>query len=228
MKNSWLWAVAVIFVLAPSLVKADSIQVQSTGATTVTVGGSGTTMYSNSNFNGWDVVISAGSSNSPGLSPFGIDLTVLATCSGSGTCAANPLNIFYSDINFNVPVAAGAFSTTYSATLGGGATTSELGWANNLNTLFALGGTNKVGPVGPFSGSGGFSTVTGGPAETGLYSLTLEDIFTAPSGTASSFSADASLTGTPVSTPEPSSLVLLGSALLALMLVKRRWEVMEN
>lgn len=228
MKLTSLWALVVAIGLTPSLAKADSIEIESTGATTVTMSGSGTTSYSNSNFNGWDIVISAGASKSPSLSPFGIDLTVLATCSGSGGCAADPLDVLYSDVNFNVPVAAGGFSTTYSATLGGGGTTSELGWANNSNTLFALGGTNKVGPVGPFSGAGGFATVTGGPAETGLYSLTLEDIFTATSGTATSFSADASLTGTPVSTPEPSSLVLLGSGLLALVLVKRSRPIMGS
>lgn len=229
MKKSLLYFAAVIVLVVPSFAKADSIEIESAGATTVTVSGSGTTSYTNANFNGWDITISAGASNSPKLTPFGIDLTVLATCSGSGACAANPLDIFYSDTNFNVPVSAGGFSTTYSATLAGGGTTSELGWANSTNTLFALGGTNKVGPVGPFSGTGGFATVTGGPAETGTYSLTLEDMFNAASGTGSLFSTDASLTGTPSTTsvPESSTFVFLGFGLLAIMALKRQGKMAQ-
>jgi hypothetical protein len=196
-----------------SIAAADSIQVVS-GATTITVPGTGAATYSNSNLNGWDITIAAGASNSPGLSPYGLDLTsISATCTG-GACSANPLDIFYSDTGFTGSVAAGGFQTTYSATITGSGTSTEIAWASSADTLFALGLGNKIGTtVGPFSASGGFGTSAGGPGLVGPYSLTIEEIFNDNGGSAS-FSADANVTAV----PEPSSLALLGSGLLMLPL----------
>jgi hypothetical protein len=204
-----------------SVASADSLQIASTGASTVTVAGSGsgTTMYANSNFNGWNILITFGSSNSPSLTPYGLDLTAVVTCSAGATCTANPLDIFYSDTNFNVPVAAGSFQDGYSATISGTGTgtTSEIGWANSGNTLFGLGLANKIGStVGPFSSTAAGTTL-GGPASAGPYSLTIEDIFTASSGPVS-FSTDASVTAT----PEPSEALMLGTGLLSLLGLVRR------
>jgi hypothetical protein len=208
---------ALLAVSVPSIAAADSVQVVS-GGTTVTVGGSGSTTYSNSNLNGWNITIAFGSSNSPNLSPFGLDLNVLASCNGAVSCASNPVDIFYSDTNFSAAVPAGGFQTTYSATITGSGTTNEIAWANSSNTLFALGGTNKIGAgVGSFSALGGFGTAAGGPAETGPYSLTIEDILNANGGSAS-FSTDANV----IAAPEPSSLALLGSGLLVLPLALKR------
>jgi hypothetical protein len=207
---------ALLAVSVPSIVAADSIQIVS-GGTTITVPGTGAATYTNANFNGWDITIAAGSSNSPGLSPYGLDLTsIAATCTG-GACSANPLDIFYSDTGFTGSVAAGGFQTTYSATITGSGTSTEIAWASSANTLFALGLTNKIGAtVGPFSASGGFGTSVGGPGEAGPYSLTLEEIFN-DNGGSSSFSADANV----IATPEPSSLLLLSSGLLMFPLA---WE----
>src|SRR5882724_3446905 len=64
----------------------------------------GTVAYANSNFNGWEINFTAGTSHSPNLSPFGLDLTSLtANCRG-GPCTTDPLIIAFSDINFAVPV----------------------------------------------------------------------------------------------------------------------------
>jgi hypothetical protein len=198
-----------------SVASADSIQVASTGATTVTLAGSGTTTYSNSNYNGWNILLTFGSSNTPGLSPYGLDLTALVSCN-SASCVANPLNISYSDTNFSVPISAGGFENGYSTTVGGSGSgsTSELAWANASNSLFALGATNKIGAgLGPFSGTNAGITV-GGPASVGPYSLTIQDTFTDTSGFVS-FSTDANLT----QTPEPSSFILLGLGLLTIPMV---------
>ena len=119
----------LLAVSTASIAAADSIMVVS-GATTITVAGTGTTTYSNPNFNGWNIITAVGSSNSSGLTPFGIDLTTLATCT-SGACLTTPLVVLYSDINFNVPVSAGGFQTAYSGSITGSGTTTELAWATS-------------------------------------------------------------------------------------------------
>lgn len=208
----WLNSIilGLILSLAVPVASADSLQLVS-GSTTVTVPGTGTTSYSNSNFNGWNIFISFGSSNSPGLSPYGLDLNALVTCNGAAACATKPLDIFYSDTGFTGSVPAGKFQTTYSATTTGSGATSEIAWANASNSLFATGAGNKIGETGPFNAAGGFGTATGGPGISGPYSLTIEEIFTDTSGVVS-FSTDANVT----KTPEPGSMVMLGTGLLGL------------
>ena len=55
---------ALLVASAVPIASADSIMIQSAGATTVTVSGGGP--YSNSNFNGWIIFLIAGASSSPG------------------------------------------------------------------------------------------------------------------------------------------------------------------
>jgi PEP-CTERM motif len=219
---------ALLAVSVPSIAAADSIELVSGVAPTITTsivaGGTYTTGTNPLNFfNGWEITVN-GSSSSPGLSPYGLDLQVLATCV-SGNCLTMPLDVFFTDTGFNVSVPAGGFQTTYSATDTGEGATRAITWADSTDTLFGGGlptgvGADHLGTVGPFSGSGGFGTASGGPAEgPTAYSLTIEDIFTAgPSGT-SSFSTDGNITAT---VPEPSSLALLASGLLVMILLKRR------
>jgi hypothetical protein len=186
------------------------------GATTVTIldngagdltSAAGTVTYSNASFNGWNILITSGTSNSPTLNPFGIDIASLtATCNG-GACATQSLKIDYSDINFNVPVGAGGFSTTFSSTQTGPGSTSESAWVSNSNTLFAK--TSLIGTVGPFSGSN-HATVTGGSAGVAPYSLTLEQVFSDATGGSVSFSVDGNITAT----PEPVSIAFLATSLI--------------
>ena len=214
--------VCALLVISVSFVAAaDEIEVVS-GASTATSSGSGTITYTNGAFNGWDINIAAGVSNSPGLSPYGLDLTVVASCA-SGNCLTAPLDVFLTDTGFTTPVPAGGFQTTYSATDTGGGSTRAVTWADSTNTLFGGGlptgiGADHLGTVGPFSGSGGFGTASGGPAESGTYSLTIEEILTAGASGTSSFSTDGNITAT----PEPSSLLLLLSGLVGLGFMKRK------
>jgi hypothetical protein len=167
----------------------------------------GTTTIAGS-LNGWTLNIVSGTSHSPGLSPFGLDITSLtASCGlGGGCTGANDLHVLFSDINFSVPVGAGGFTTTYSDTQTGAGSTSESAYFANTNTPFLE--TTLIGTVGPFTGTN-HGSASGGPiAAVPNYSLTLDQVFSA-AGTAS-FSVDGNVT----SVPEPAAVALLGAALL--------------
>jgi len=163
-------------------------------ASTTTVSGS---------LGGWTISITSGTSNSPGFHPFGLDVTSLtATCVGGG-CTANPLDIQYTDINFN-PAYPG-FVTAYSTTMVGAGSTSESAYFDNANALFAE--TTLIGTVGPFIATG-HGTVSGGVGAVAPYSLTLDQVFTAAGGPVS-FSSDGS-----ISVPEPGAVMLFGTVLV--------------
>lgn len=157
---------------------------------------------------GWTLSIVSGTSHSPGLIPFGLDISSLtASCSTASCTGANALDIQYSDIGFTTPVPIGGFLTSYSNTQSGTGTTSESAYFDNSNTLFAE--TTLIGAVGPFSGTSSGSA-TGGPiAAVPSYSLTLDQVFSG--GAATSFSVDGLVTS---GVPEPSALILFGTVLI--------------
>jgi len=172
-------------------------------------------IYSNTNLNGWSVVVTSGSSNSPGVSPFGIALlSVTATSTGP-----NELDIYFGDKNFSVPA---DFQMTFSLTKTGTGTGSgtEKGWVDNTNTGLPLpGGTpagGLIGTIGPFSTSN-TGTVVGGPKGVPLYGLTLEEILKDTSGT-DVFTANGILSPT----PEVSTMLLFGTGFLAVGFAMRR------
>lgn len=219
-KSMKIWLVCSLLAVSVTAAEADEIEVESVGATSVvTVGG----LYTNANYNGWDITVVAGANSSPSLSPYGLDLSVLANCT-SGNCLTDPLDVFYTAQNFTAAVPALGFQTTYSSTQTGAGTTRTITWADSTNTLFGGGipplAADHLGSVGSFSAPGGFGTVSGGPTEgPSPYSLTIEEIFSA-SGGVSSFSANGNITAATV--PIPPALALLGSGLLAAILLKRR------
>jgi len=166
----------------------------------------GTITYSNTNLNGWVISVTSGTSNSPGVDPFGIDLTSLtATCASGKPCSTDSLQVWFGDTSFNVP--ATGFQSDYSATItGSSASTSQKAWVDNTNTILGTG--SLIGTIGPFTSTGS-GTVFGGGAGIPPYSLTLEQIFSA-GGHSASFSADGNITAV----PEPGAVVLLGTALV--------------
>jgi hypothetical protein len=186
--------------------------------------GGGQIDYTNSNFNGWNLKIIVGTSNSPNNVQPGLDLTSLtATCVAATGCGTNVLDVLYTDINFNVPVAAGAWNNQYSTTItksgGTSGSTSQLAWVDTSNTLFGMPAAPGMLPtVGPFTTTNA-ATVSGGPTTgpfpvANPYSLTLEQTFTDNSKVSKAgitFSSDGSIDGTPV--PEPLSIILLGTLL---------------
>jgi hypothetical protein len=214
------WLVCALFAVTVPMVEADEIQVASPGASSIiTVGG----LYTDADYNGWDITVVAGSNSSPTLSPYGLDLSVLANCM-SGNCLTDPLDVYYTVLNFTATVPALGFQTTYSSTQTGAGTTRAITWADSTNGLFGGAipplGADHLGTVGAFSAPGGFGTASGGPSEgPSPYSLTIEEIFNA-NGAVSSFSANGNVTAAPV--PVPPAVVLLASGLVAAILLKRR------
>jgi len=187
------------------------------GANTVVcaVSGSGCTITSSSAtyvaapFFGWTVVISSGITNSPSLTPVGLDLSVQATC---GSCTS-PLDVYFSDIGFT-PTGGSLVSTDGVNDSGPGNSTTQSAWFSTANTDFAgsgLPGTGtgtKIGStIGPLVGVTSGTTSGAGPV-TSPYSLTIEQTFAASAG--AGYSTDGNLTGT----PEPGAIVLLGTILM--------------
>jgi len=159
-------------------------------------------------FGGWTISSEEGSSYSPLLAPYGIDIGSLqATCEPGGPCTTNPLEVLYSATSFGVYEPQNAFVTSYTGNVvgGTGTTTTETAWFDNNNNLFAE--TNEIGSVTltPTISSG--SAIGGSVAAVPPYSLTLDDVFTSP-GTGSSYSIDGDIIA-PV--PEPAALVLFGT-----------------
>ena len=159
--------------------------------------------------NGWTINIVSGTSHSPSLTPFGLDITSLTAVCNGVICPGtnNVLHVIYSDINFSVPVPAGGFTTSYSNTQSGNGSTSESAYFDNGNGLFSE--ATLIGTVGPFTGTN-HGTANGGPiAANPSYSLTLDQVFMAQPG-ATSFSVDGNITS---NVPEPAGIALFGTVL---------------
>jgi hypothetical protein len=204
---------AVLAVLTGALAFAGTstpeLDVMSGASNTGTiVGAAGSVSYSSSNFAGWDITIIAGASNSPGLIPFGLDLTSLSAECLAASCST--LTVDLSDIGYTQ--SAPGLTVGYSATdTGAAASTSESAYYSTGNGYFAT--TSLVGTVGPFAGGGTFAgSVAGpGPGSTTPYSLTLVNTFAGCSGSGcASYSSDSDLTAV----PEPASVTLFGAVLV--------------
>lgn len=182
--------------------------------------------YSNSNFMGWDIYSNlTGISNSPVLTPYGINLTgTVASCVNSNGC--DPLTVAVSDTGFTA--AAGSFESALSNIQTGSGSVMQQAYYDSTDTYF--GPNNQGGSLiggGPITltDSGYISTTGLGPIAGGsAYSLTLVDTFSSScvnSGCAS-FTIGGEITDPPSTVPEPGTLALFGSGLLGLALFMRR------
>ncbi|HUK90655.1 MAG TPA: PEP-CTERM sorting domain-containing protein [Blastocatellia bacterium] len=127
----------------------------------------------NNTFYGWTITTEVGVTGSgANLTPPpngsiqpALEVTSLtATCKSGAACGGSALDVFYSDINFDVPAYAGQWTNGYSATISGtyptSGTATQNAWVDPGNVLnggsaLAASGTSVAIPaVGPFIGSG--------------------------------------------------------------------------
>ena len=180
----------------------------------------GTDLISGS-INGWTINVVSGTSHTPGLVPFGIDVSSLtAGCSTASCTGANDLHVIFSDIGFNAVWPPITLDTDYSATINGSGSTSESAYYSNTDALFAE--THLIGTVGPFTATNHGSAFDSSHNQTAPYSLTLDQVFSAGANCATggcSFSVDGDISGV----PEPASVSLLGGVLLfAVGMIRRK------
>lgn len=198
------------------------------------VGAAGVVQYSNSNFEGWNIIIAFGNSLSPTLNPYGLDLKPTAIeCKKVGGCSE--LRIWLTDTDFTDP--AQNWTIGYSDTsLKAGTSTTLKAWVGTNNNPFEADGSDGRPATGTFLGAAGPLTSTTGDVTSSVvgptvgmgtggpnpYSLTLEALFSGCVGTnCGAYGGDAQITGT---IPEPASVALFGTvlALCASRLLKRR------
>lgn len=156
-------------------------------------------------FNGavgdWSINLTNGLSSGP-AHPV-MDLSSIDATSSS---SATPLTILLSDNGFTTPAATLSLQGTGHTVTGTGTSTYSA-YFDTANTLFAK--TNLIGTLGPFSAAYAASTTGPGPTIT-PYSLTEVLTLTAgPNGVR--WSTDSS-----IAAPEPGSLTLFGTMLIAL------------
>jgi|SwirhisoilCB2_FD_contig_31_27589244_length_829_multi_19_in_0_out_0_1 hypothetical protein len=208
----------------------------SSGATTHTeTGAAGTVVYTNGNFNGWEIDLAFGDSKSPGLDPFGLQLQATTIECKSRTTGAHSvpvecadLRIWLSDTDFAQQP---GFIVGYSLTSVSGSIgpTTMKSWVGPGNTLFESDGSD-----GRPSGGTALPTITltatGGHNDTlpvsvsPPYALTIETLFTGSCAgvNCASYGSTATISAIPV--PEPASVALFGTVLglCATRLLRRR------
>jgi len=166
--------------------------------------------------NNWTITVVTGITNSPGLTPYGLDLVSVTAACAASTCAT--LDIQYTDINFNVPGSFVSPLTSNISLAGGTGSTTESAYVSSTNMVGAE--TTLIGSQ-TFSTAGAASaTVSGGAIATTPYSLTLDESFTGTMGT--SFNDTGKILSAPEGWSLSSAMGMLGFGVIALAVARRR------
>jgi hypothetical protein len=138
--------------------------------------------------------------------------------SGSPT---GPLTIEWSENGVTAPLTSWDMSFGGTLSLGRLNSLTNTDYESNTNSFFAQ--TNTIGTITPtWTGTSYSGIATGSAPASGTYSLT--EVITLNSSGLTLFSGDASLTPT----PEPASVVLLGSVISATVIALRRRRITKN
>jgi PEP-CTERM motif len=150
---------------------------------------------------------------SPSLPLGALDLNSIDVAPGG---SSGPLTIEWSENG--ITTLEDAWTMAFGGTLisGSGSTISNTAYQSNTNGFFAT--TNQIGTIVPTFTGASFSGTSDGSVSgvTAPYSLT--EVVTLDGVGPTSYSGDASLTA-----PEPASLVLLGSVLVAVIAFRRKF-----
>src|SRR5579885_2420955 len=112
---------------------------------TAAAAGTVTASSAATSFDGWTITFASGTSNSPVVTPFGIDIgSFTATCDTTKGCASDDLTITFSDQNFTSVVT--GFNTFFSGTITSGSAT-QTAYVDTSNTLFGQPAGGKIGSV---------------------------------------------------------------------------------
>jgi PEP-CTERM motif len=215
-------AVVAMVVLGGSTARASQTELtlSSPGALPYDSGPSSlsTLSYSNIDFNGWVVTLTAGSSNAGNTLPFGLDLTSIVLSCAVSSCESNPLTITFSGSGFTE--VSNGFDATYTVTMAtGDASTTQTAWYDTHNNLLnmgtQIGSALTFGPVALAGSKTGSSTGLVGPSD---FSLTIQDVFKANPSGASFISANSNVSAA----PEPWTMLLFGSGLFLIGAFVRR------
>jgi hypothetical protein len=172
----------------------------------------------------WALNVATGE-GTPFLSLGNMDLNSVDT---TGTGNPGTLTIMWSEIGINSVIPG------FDMSIGGTVNNMKITYSayySNSNSFFAM--TNSVGVLGPYqaiAGTAGFSGDLLGQSASGTVNsltqvLTITPMGSLTAGSRHTFSGDATLDpSSPIPTPEPSALFLLGSALLGTGgIMRKRW-----
>lgn len=159
---------------------------------------------------GWQVTLSLAASNSPALTPYGLDLHNLTAECFTGTCAN--LVVEASDVGYTTPSPT-ILRETFTGSLTGAAQASQNAWFSQTDSYFATGTSLGATPTetqatSPFAYANNTHLTLTGP-----FSLTMEETFAgcSSSNDCASYSTEGMIR---TDVPEPASVALFGSLLL--------------
>jgi hypothetical protein len=214
MKRIFMVAVGLCCMTAPMFATIELRLQSGVGDTGVIVGaacGTETCVSFSGTVGQWTINLTSGDSTGPGGS-----VMDLSSLNATSTAGAADLTILLTDHNFTTATPGFTMASSGNLVSGSGSVLYKA-YVDNSNTLFGTPGAGLIGTLGPFTASYNTSVSSGPPAGVPQYALT-EVLTLHNSGSGVKWSTDSSIA--PV--PEPTGVVLLGSALLGVSMGLRK------